>query len=75
MNALHVFLVSLFSIFLYILASNLFLKKKTNTQPQAKWILKDDKGNGVCSNCHRQDAIDPLATHCRYCGAPFGFDE
>jgi Fe2+ or Zn2+ uptake regulation protein len=34
-----------------------------------QWILKDKNGNGVCSNCHRQDNIDPLATHCRYCGA------
>ena len=34
------------------------------------WILRDDaKGTGVCSVCHRQDHIDPLATHCRYCGA------
>lgn len=34
-----------------------------------KWILKDQNGNGVCSNCNRQDNIDPLATNCRYCGA------
>lgn len=26
-------------------------------------------GKGCCSNCHRLDGIDPLATHCRYCGA------
>lgn len=36
---------------------------------RAKWILQDGKGNGVCSACNRQDRIDPLATHCRYCGA------
>ena len=40
------------------------MKEKT-----AKWIAKDDKGNGVCSMCNRQDKIDPLATHCRYCGS------
>ena len=34
-----------------------------------EWILKDDHGKGVCSNCHRQDKIDPLAGFCRYCGA------
>lgn len=34
-----------------------------------RWILKDDKGKGVCSACHRQDHIDSLASHCRYCGA------
>ncbi len=33
------------------------------------WTLKDEKGNGVCSNCNRQDRIDSIATHCRYCGA------
>ena len=26
-------------------------------------------GKGCCSNCHRLDGIDNLATHCRYCGA------
>ena len=26
-------------------------------------------GKGVCSNCHRLDAIDGLAKYCRYCGA------
>ena len=34
------------------------------------WILKDEtNGTGVCSNCHRQDHIDPLASYCRYCGS------
>lgn len=32
------------------------------------WILKEN-GHGVCSNCYRQDIIDPLARYCRYCGA------
>ena len=27
-------------------------------------------GKGICSECHRQDGIDPLAKFCRYCGAP-----
>lgn len=26
-------------------------------------------GKGICSHCNRLDSIDPLATHCRYCGA------
>ena len=34
-----------------------------------RWILVDNNGTGVCSECNRQDHIDPLATHCRYCGA------
>lgn len=35
-----------------------------------QWIIVDtEKGKGVCSNCNRQDSIDPLATHCRFCGA------
>lgn len=25
---------------------------------------------GICSECHKQDGIDPLAKFCRYCGAP-----
>ena len=29
-------------------------------------------GKGCCSNCHRLDNIDSLATHCRYCGAKIG---
>ena len=40
-------------------------------QETARWFLEDGKGNGTCSNCNRQDKIDPLATHCRYCGARF----
>lgn len=32
-----------------------------------KWIMRQD-GTGVCSNCHKQDHIDPLAKYCRYCG-------
>ena len=35
-----------------------------------KWMMiTDSKHWGVCSECSRQDYIDPLATHCRYCGA------
>ena len=33
-----------------------------------EWLMKES-GRGVCSRCHRLDVIDPLATHCRYCGA------
>lgn len=35
---------------------------------RAFWVGEKD-GIGVCSNCKRLDHIDPLATHCRYCGA------
>lgn len=34
-----------------------------------RWILLGKNGSGVCSECNRQDYIDPLATHCKYCGA------
>lgn len=34
----------------------------------AHWVAVEN-GVGVCSNCNRQDHIDPIATHCRYCGA------
>ena len=39
-----------------------------------KWIMKD-KGAGVCSNCNRQDHIDPLSKYCRYCGAKMDLEE
>ena len=35
---------------------------------RAFWVGEKD-GIGICSNCKRLDHIDPLATHCRYCGA------
>lgn len=35
---------------------------------EAHWVAVDN-GHGVCSNCNRQDSIDNMATHCRYCGA------
>jgi hypothetical protein len=34
----------------------------------ARWESVQN-GKGCCSNCHRLDSIDSLATHCRYCGA------
>ena len=34
----------------------------------AKWE-NIQNGHGCCSNCHRMDDVDRLATHCRYCGA------
>lgn len=34
----------------------------------AKWE-NIQNGYGCCSNCHRMDDVDRLATHCRYCGA------
>lgn len=35
---------------------------------EAKRLLVQN-GTGVCSNCYRQDHIDPIAKYCRYCGA------
>ena len=35
-----------------------------------KWIMVSSDGAFVvCNACNRSDHIDPLATHCRYCGA------
>ena len=39
-----------------------------------KWIMKNFH-KGVCNQCHRLDDIDPLATHCRYCGAKMDLEE
>lgn len=39
-----------------------------------KWIMKGFH-KGVCNQCHRLDDIDPLATHCRYCGAKMDLKE
>ena len=36
---------------------------------RGEWQMVSN-GSGVCSECHRQDKIDPLAKFCRYCGAP-----
>lgn len=33
-----------------------------------RWVNVQN-GKGCCSECNRLDAIDPIATHCRYCGA------
>ena len=35
----------------------------------ARWVLRQSNGYAVCSHCQRGDHVDPLATHCRYCGA------
>ena len=35
---------------------------------RAFWV-GEMEGVGICSNCKSFDYIDPLATHCRYCGA------
>lgn len=39
----------------------------------AKWE-NIQNGKGCCSNCHRLDSIDNLATYCRYCGAKMDGD-
>ena len=36
---------------------------------RGEWQMVSN-GSGVCSECHRQDKIDPLAKFCRYCGSP-----
>ena len=36
---------------------------------RGEWQMVSN-GSGVCSECHRQDKIDPLAKFCRYCGVP-----
>ena len=36
---------------------------------KGEWEMVSN-GKGICSECHRQDGIDPLAKFCRYCGAP-----
>lgn len=42
-------------------------KQKKN---QAFWIgYNAEKKTAICSRCNRLDHVDPLATHCRYCGA------
>lgn len=41
---------------------------KAQLPKEAHWVAVDN-GHGVCSNCNRQDSIDNMATHCRYCGA------
>lgn len=42
-------------------------KQKEN---QAFWIgYNAEKKTAICSRCNRLDHVDPLATHCRYCGA------
>lgn len=39
----------------------------------ARWMMSTN-GYGICSNCNRGDHIDPIATHCRYCGAKMDGD-
>ena len=49
------------------------LRSPTREQVEKAWKGEwqmVSNGNGVCSECHRQDKIDPLAKFCRYCGAP-----
>lgn len=36
---------------------------------RGEWEMVSNS-KGICSECHRQDGIDPLAKFCRYCGAP-----
>ena len=51
----------------YLIDNYKYFRKK------AKWTMVDKSGNGVCSNCHRQDHIDELAVACRYCGCEIEF--
>ena len=52
------------------LSDEVYCLPAANVRPvvRAFWVGKMD-GVGICSNCKRLDHIDPLATHCRYCGA------
>jgi hypothetical protein len=45
-----------------------FMSKAADEVVYARWEAVQN-GSGCCSNCHRLDSIDNLATHCRYCGA------
>lgn len=45
-----------------------FVSKTSAEVVNAKWEAVQN-GSGCCSNWHRLDSIDNLATHCRYCGA------
>lgn len=48
------------------------LRTVSREQVENVWIGEwqmVSNGSGVCSECHRQDKIDPLAKFCRYCGA------
>ena len=47
---------------------------KAQLPKEAHWVAVDN-GCGVCSNCNRQDRIDSIATHCRYCGAKMEVQE
>ena len=38
-----------------------------------RWVGVQN-GRGCCSNCNRLDGVDPLATHCRYCGAKIDWE-
>lgn len=35
----------------------------------ACWVLRQSNDYAVCSHCCHGDHVDPVATHCRYCGA------
>ena len=43
-------------------------REKVEKVWRGEWQMVSN-GSGVCSECHRQDKIDPLAKFCRYCGA------
>lgn len=50
------------------LAKGSFIEEPLSRPKEAHWVAVQN-GIGVCSNCNRQDSIDNMATHCRYCGA------
>ena len=49
--------------------ANYLLARGVTVQVEARWEELQDDGQGRCSNCHVMDDINPLATHCRFCGA------
>ena len=47
----------------YLIANDVVIQK------QGEWChFHTSIGTAICSNCHRLDHIDPLASYCRYCG-------
>lgn len=43
--------------------------KEETTEQETIWnFYNPEKNTGICGNCNRLDHVDPLATHCRYCG-------
>ena len=55
----------------FIKAEDFFAAPAEDVAPvvHARWVLRQSNGYAVCNHCCHGDHVDPLATHCRYCGA------